>query len=133
MPHYNPPLRDMQFVLHELIGVVDRLKTLPRHADVDAATIDAVVEEGGKFAAEVLAPLNQRGDEQGCVLDPATHEVKAPDGFKDAYAKFVEGGWPALIRNTRNIGDFRKWKQHDPYQKAFERLLRDLKAEEARG
>ncbi|HKG15340.1 MAG TPA: toll/interleukin-1 receptor domain-containing protein [Pyrinomonadaceae bacterium] len=44
----------------------------------------------------------------------------------------VEGGWPALIRNTRNIGDFRKWKQHDPYQKAFERLLRDLKAEEAR-
>jgi hypothetical protein len=41
----------------------------------------------------------------------------------------VEGGWPAFIRNTRNIGDFRRWKQHDSYQKAFDRLLRDLKAE----
>src|SRR5512134_2995751 len=96
MPHYNPPLRDMKFVLHELIHVVDRLKTLPRHADVDAPTIDAVIEEGGKFAAEVLAPLNQRGDEQGCVLDKATREVKAPAGFREAYAQYVAGGWPAL-------------------------------------
>jgi len=73
MPHYTPPLRDMKFVLHELIQVVDHLKTLPRHADIDAATIDAILEEGGKFAAEVLAPINQSGDEQGCVLDKATH------------------------------------------------------------
>jgi alkylation response protein AidB-like acyl-CoA dehydrogenase len=86
----------MQFVLHELVQVVDRLKPMPPHADIDAATIDAVLEEGGKFAAEVLAPINQSGDEQGCVLDKATHEVKAPAGFKEAYAKFVEGGWPAL-------------------------------------
>jgi len=96
MPHYTPPLRDMKFVLHELIQVVDRLKELPRHADVDAATIDAVIEEGGKFAAEVLAPINQSGDEQGCVLDKVTHEVKAPAGFKEAYAQYVAGGWPAL-------------------------------------
>jgi hypothetical protein len=41
----------------------------------------------------------------------------------------IEGGWPALIRNTRNIGDFIRWKQHDAYQKVLERLLRDLKAE----
>ena len=96
MPHYNPPLRDMQFVLHELFNVVDQLKLLPKHADIDAATLDAVIEEGGKFAAEVLAPLNQGGDEQGCVLDQKTHAVTAPAGFKDAYAKFIEGGWPAL-------------------------------------
>ena len=101
MPHYTPPLRDMKFVLHELIQVVDQLKTLPRHADIDAATIDAVIEEGGKFAAEVLAPLNQSGDEQGCVLDKATHEVAAPAGFKEAYAKFVEGGWPALSADAQ--------------------------------
>ena len=101
MPHYTPPLRDMKFVLHELIQVVDQLKTLPRHADIDAATIDAVIEEGGKFAAEVLAPLNQSGDEQGCVLDKATHEVTAPAGFKEAYAKFVEGGWPALSADAQ--------------------------------
>jgi len=104
MPHYTPPLRDMQFVLHELIQVVDQLKVLPRHADVDAATIDAVIEEGGKFAAEVLAPLNQSGDEQGCVLDKATHEVKAPTGFKEAYAKFVAGGWPALSADPQYGG-----------------------------
>jgi alkylation response protein AidB-like acyl-CoA dehydrogenase len=96
MPHYTPPLRDMQFVLHELFNVVDQLKLLPKHAEVDAGTLNAVLEEGGKFAAEVLAPLNRGGDEQGCVLDPKTHAVTAPAGFKQAYAKFIEGGWPAL-------------------------------------
>jgi alkylation response protein AidB-like acyl-CoA dehydrogenase len=101
MPHYTPPLRDMKFVLHELIQVVDHLKTLPRHADIDAATIDAILEEGGKFAAEVLAPINQSGDEQGCVLDKATHEVTAPNGFKEAYAQFVAGGWPALSADAQ--------------------------------
>jgi alkylation response protein AidB-like acyl-CoA dehydrogenase len=96
MPRYTPPLRDMKFVLHELLGVVDELKLLPAHAEVDADTINAVIEEGGKFAAEVLAPLNQSGDAEGCALDLATHAVRAPKGFKQAYAKFVEGGWPAL-------------------------------------
>ena len=96
MPSYNPPLRDMRFVLHEVLDVVATLKRLPAHADVDADTIDAVLEEGGKFASEVLAPLNAVGDEQGCTLDKVTHEVTAPKGFKEAYAKYVEGGWPAL-------------------------------------
>ena len=96
MPSYTPPLRDMQFVLHELLGVVDQLKALPRHADIDADTINAVLEEGGKFASEVLAPLNAVGDQEGCTLDKTSHEVKAPTGFKAAYAKYVEGGWPAL-------------------------------------
>jgi alkylation response protein AidB-like acyl-CoA dehydrogenase len=96
MPHYQPPLRDMQFVLHELLGAADELKLLPAHAEVDAATIDAVLEEAGKFAAEVLAPLNAGGDREGCTLDKTTHEVKTPTGFKEAYARYVEGGWPAL-------------------------------------
>ena len=96
MPSYTPPLRDMRFVLHEVLDVVASLKRLPAHADVDADTIDAVLEEGGKFASEVLAPLNASGDEQGCTLDKSTHEVTAPKGFKEAYAKYVEGGWPAL-------------------------------------
>ncbi|MBI3368946.1 MAG: acyl-CoA dehydrogenase N-terminal domain-containing protein, partial [Burkholderiales bacterium] len=96
MPQYTPPLRDMRFLLHEVLGAVDELKLLPRHAEIDADTINAVLEEGGKFAAEVTAPLNLSGDSQGCVLDQATHEVKTPTGFKQAYAKFVEGGWPAL-------------------------------------
>jgi alkylation response protein AidB-like acyl-CoA dehydrogenase len=96
MAHYTPPLRDLQFVLHELLDAVPTLKTLPAHADFDVETFNAVLEEGGKFAAEVLQPLNISGDKQGCALDKSTHEVKTPDGFKAAYAKYVEGGWPAL-------------------------------------
>ncbi|MCE4556316.1 acyl-CoA dehydrogenase C-terminal domain-containing protein [Roseateles cellulosilyticus] len=104
MPQYTPPLRDMQFVMHELLNVVDELKMLPAHADIDADAINAVLEEGGKFAAEVLAPLNLSGDEQGCTLDKATHEVTTPKGFKDAYRQYVEGGWPALSCDTEYGG-----------------------------
>jgi alkylation response protein AidB-like acyl-CoA dehydrogenase len=96
MAQYTPPLRDMQFVMHEVLDVVAELKALPAHADIDADTINAVLEEGGKFASEVLAPLNQSGDVEGCKLDATTHEVSAPGGFKAAYAKYVEGGWPSL-------------------------------------
>ena len=96
MPSYTPPLRDMQFVMHEVLKVTDEFKALPKHAEVDADTINAVLEEGGKFAVEVTFPLNITGDEEGCVLDKTTHEVKTPKGFKEAYAKYVEGGWAAL-------------------------------------
>ncbi|WP_394757700.1 acyl-CoA dehydrogenase C-terminal domain-containing protein [Rhodoferax sp.] len=96
MPSYTPPLRDMQFVMHELLHVVDDLTAIPKHADIDVDTINAVLEEGGKFAAEVAFPLNQSGDAEGCKLDPVTHEVTTPTGFKEAYKKYVEGGWAAL-------------------------------------
>ena len=96
MPSYTPPLRDMQFVLHEVLHVTDDLKQMPKHADMDADTIAAVLEEGGKFASEVIFPLNQIGDQQGCTLNRDTHEVKTPDGFKAAYDQYVQGGWPAL-------------------------------------
>ena len=82
MPQYTPPLRDMQFVLHEVLDVVDELKALPAHAEIDADTINAVLEEGGKFAAEVLLPLNQSGDAEGCTLDKATHEVTHAHGLQ---------------------------------------------------
>ena len=96
MPIYSPPLRDMQFVMHEVLNVVDELKPIPRHAELDTDTLNAVLEEAGKFAAEVLQPLNLSGDSEGCTLDKATHEVKTPAGFKEAYAQYVEGGWAAL-------------------------------------
>ena len=104
MPVYNPPLRDMQFVMHEVLDVGSALKAMPVHAETDADTINAVLEEGGKFAAEVTFPLNISGDAEGCTLDPATHEVKAPRGFKEAYAKYVEGGWPALSCDPEHGG-----------------------------
>ena len=96
MTSYTPPLRDMQFVLHELLKVSEELKPIARYADVDQDTINAVLEEGGKFAAEVTHPLNMTGDEQACKYDPATHDVTTPAGFKDAYQQFVDGGWAAL-------------------------------------
>ena len=96
MPQYTPPLRDMHFLLHEVFDAVATLKTLPAHAEIDADTLNAVLEEGGKFAAQVTAPLNLSGDAEGCQLDKASHAVTAPTGFKQAYAQYVEGGWPSL-------------------------------------
>jgi Acyl-CoA dehydrogenase N terminal len=61
MSHYTPPLRDMQFVMHEVLNVVAELKQIPAHADIDADTINAVIEEGGKFASQVAYPLNRSG------------------------------------------------------------------------
>ena len=78
MAQYTPPLRDMQFLMHEVLNVVEELKALPAHADIDADTINAILEEGGKFASQVIFPINQSGDEEGCTLNKATHEVTAP-------------------------------------------------------
>ena len=96
MGTYTAPLRDMHFVLHELLDVGTELKAMPAYAEVDTDTINAVLEEAGKFAAKVLYPLNQVGDREGCRLDVATHEVQTPKGFKRAYQQFVEAGWPSL-------------------------------------
>jgi alkylation response protein AidB-like acyl-CoA dehydrogenase len=96
MPTYTPPLRDMQFVMHELLNVTADLKTIPRHADIDVDTINAVLEEGGKFASEVIFPINISGDTEGCTHDKVTHAVTTPKGFKEAYGKYIEGGWAAL-------------------------------------
>ena len=104
MPVYNPPLRDMQFVLHEVFKVSDEFKAIPKHAEVDADTINAVLEEAGKFASQVTFPLNISGDEEGCTLDKVTHEVTPPKGFKQAYAQYVEGGWAALSCDTEYGG-----------------------------
>ncbi|TXH41557.1 MAG: acyl-CoA dehydrogenase, partial [Burkholderiaceae bacterium] len=96
MPQYTAPLRDMQFVLHEVFNAVDELKALPKHADLDTDTVNAILEEAGKFASGVVAPLNQVGDREGCKLDKTTHEVTPPTGFKEAYKQYVEAGWAAL-------------------------------------
>ena len=96
MPTYTPPLRDMQFVMHELFNVVADFKAIPKHADIDADTINAVLEEAGKFATDVALPINISGDTEGCTHDKVTHEVTTPTGFKAAYKQFVAGGWPAL-------------------------------------
>ena len=96
MPTYTPPLRDMQFVMHEVLKVVDDFKQMPQYAEMDVETISAVLEEGGKFAAEVIFPLNVSGDAEGCSYDPVTHAVTTPKGFKEAYRTYIDAGWAAL-------------------------------------
>ncbi|MBL6749417.1 MAG: acyl-CoA dehydrogenase C-terminal domain-containing protein [Nevskia sp.] len=95
MGQYTPPLREIQFVLHELLEVEQEYKAMPKHADIDAATIDQVIEEAGKFCSEVLFPLNQSGDEEGCTYH-GDGVVTPPKGFKEAFRQYVEAGWPAL-------------------------------------
>ena len=82
MPQYTPPLRDMQFVMHEVLNVVDELKMLPAHADIDADTINAVLEEGGKFAAEVLAPLEIAAAGDWAKWGERSLELAALAGFR---------------------------------------------------
>jgi alkylation response protein AidB-like acyl-CoA dehydrogenase len=95
MPQYTPPLREMQFVMHELLNAEGVLKTLPKHKEINRELIDQVLEEGGKFCAEELLPINQSGDEEGCTY-VGDGVVKTPKGFKEAFVKFCEAGWPSL-------------------------------------
>ena len=104
MPSYQAPLRDMQFVLHELLEVEHELRSLPAHTDMDADTINQVLEEGGKFATDILFPLNHSGDREGCHYDAASHTVTAPAGFKQAYEQYVAAGWPSLSCDTQYGG-----------------------------
>ena len=93
MQVYTPPLRDMRFVLHELHGS-EQLSTLKGLEEVTPDLIDAVLEEAGKFVTEVLAPLNQSGDLEGCTYENGV--VRTPKGFKEAYKAFCEGGWNGI-------------------------------------
>lgn len=94
MPTYIPPLEDMRFVLSDLLDAPAALAQLPRYAEVDADLIAQVLEEAGRFAAEVLHPLNASGDREGCRFDNGV--VRTPSGFAQAYRQFCEAGWPAM-------------------------------------
>lgn len=98
MWHYEPPLRDIRFVVEELLDLPAQWAALPAFADVDAATARQVIEEAGKFASGVVAPLNASGDAEGCTLQDG--RVTTPRGFREAYQAFVQAGWPALACDT---------------------------------
>ena len=93
MTSYQAPQRDMRFVLHEFLEV-ERLTALPGYEEASADVIDAIIEEAAKVAEDLLFPLNQPGDRQGCVFENGV--VRTPDGFKDAYDQFVASGWAGL-------------------------------------
>ena len=95
MPSYSAPLRDMRFVLFELLQAEAELKTIPAYAALDVDTINAVFEEAARFAETVIHPLNSVGDREGCTYH-GNGVVTAPSGFKAAYQQYVESGWPSL-------------------------------------
>ena len=96
MPAYRAPLRDMRFVFDEVLGASQVLQDLPDQGEFSSDLADAILEEAAKLAENVLAPLNGPGDQQGCQYDPQTKAVTVPQGFKQAYKQFAEGGWTAL-------------------------------------
>ena len=106
MTPYEAPLADMRFVLGELAGL-EEIAALPGLEDATPDLVDAVLEEAGRFGAEVLAPLNQVGDKEGCVLENGV--VRTPSGFRDAYGRFVEGGWNGVPLNPDYGGQGLPW------------------------
>jgi alkylation response protein AidB-like acyl-CoA dehydrogenase len=101
MSDYKPPLADMRFVLHELIGL-ERIAALPGCEQVDRDLVDAILNEAGKLARDVLAPLNRGGDKEGSRLVDGA--VRTPSGFRDAYQQFIAGGWSALTGDPDHGG-----------------------------
>jgi alkylation response protein AidB-like acyl-CoA dehydrogenase len=100
MPDYRPPLAQMRFTIEHLADFAE-VAALEAYAGVDADTVEAVLDEAGKFASSVLAPTNTIGDRQGVrVVD---REVQVPAEIKAAYEKFREGGWPG-IASTADFG-----------------------------
>ncbi len=93
MPIYRAPVDDYKFLLHELFEV-EKQTDLPHFADLSAETVDDVLKNAGKFCEEVLQPLNQSGDEEGCRFENGV--VRTPAGFKEAYKAYSEAGWGGL-------------------------------------
>lgn len=94
MASYKAPIRDMQFVLHELLQVGKQFAALPGFEEASEDVIDAVLEEGAKLCENLIFPTNRGGDEQGCRFNNGA--VTTPDGFRESYAALREGGWLSL-------------------------------------
>ena len=102
MPSYKAPVRDMKFILHEMLNITDLAK-YDQFSELDTDLVDAILEEGAKFTEEVLTPLNIVGDHEGCKRH-ADGSVTTPTGFKEAYKTLVENGWTSIIRDPNYGG-----------------------------
>ena len=101
MSEYNAPLKDMNFLLEHIIGL-DKIAKLPGCEDVTPDLVGAIFDEAGKFSKEVLAPLNRSGDTEGATI--IGNVVTTPKGFKDAYQKYIDGGWSLIAGPTEYGG-----------------------------
>ncbi len=93
MPVYKAPLENMNFILHDVLGA-EQLSALPGYQDATKDLMDQILESGSQICEEVLFPLNQSGDKEGCLYENGV--VRTPKGFKEAYKTYTEGGWTAL-------------------------------------
>ncbi|MCB1426399.1 MAG: acyl-CoA dehydrogenase, partial [Notoacmeibacter sp.] len=94
MPTYSAPVKDTLFVLRDVLGY-ERFSNLPGFSDASLDVVEAILEEGAKLAENVMFPLNQIGDRQGCTRHD-DGSVTTPDGFREAYGQYREGGWMGL-------------------------------------
>jgi alkylation response protein AidB-like acyl-CoA dehydrogenase len=115
MPSYTAPVKDLQFVLHDLLKVSEQ--DIEGYADLDSDFTSAVMEEAGKLASDVLSPLNPVGDTEGCVLENGI--VRTPTGFKGAFEKMKDGGWTAMDCDVDYGGQGLPYVMHTAAQEMF--------------
>ncbi|WP_299784775.1 acyl-CoA dehydrogenase C-terminal domain-containing protein [uncultured Marivita sp.] len=115
MPSYIAPLKDMQFILHDVLNASEQ--DIPGYDELDRDFTGAVIEEAGKLASEVLMPLNSVGDTEGCVLENGV--VRTPTGFKEAFEQMKEGGWTALDCDPEYGGQGLPYLMHTAAQEPF--------------
>ena len=94
MPTYKAPLKDTQFLMNDVLDFQSHYKTVPGGEEATPDLIDAILNECAKFSENILSPLNQSGDREGCKLEDG--KVTTPSGFKEAYDQYVQGGWQSL-------------------------------------
>ncbi|QQD18996.1 acyl-CoA dehydrogenase C-terminal domain-containing protein [Spongiibacter nanhainus] len=99
MPQYKAPTRDIEFVLKDVLDSSSHYAALAGREEVSEDLLDAIITEGAKFSENVLSPLNQVGDQEGCTW--SEEGVTTPTGFKEAYQQYAEGGWPSMTADTQ--------------------------------
>jgi alkylation response protein AidB-like acyl-CoA dehydrogenase len=102
MPTYFAPVKDQQFILHDVLKL--SASNIPGYSDLDHEFTAAILEESGKLANEVMAPLNVIGDKEGCHLENGV--VRTPDGFKEAFEQFRAGGWASIDMPEKYGGQY---------------------------
>jgi alkylation response protein AidB-like acyl-CoA dehydrogenase len=115
MPSYTAPVKDMQFVLHDVLKI--SAADIPGYADLERSFTEAVFDEAAKVASDILAPLNAVGDREGCVLENGV--VRTPTGFKAAFDSLREGGWMALDASPEYGGQGLPYLMHTAVNETF--------------
>lgn len=106
MTNYTAPLDDYRFLINDVIGL-EQVTALPGCEEMNADMVEAILSEAGRFGSEILAPLNQSGDQEGSSLENGV--VRTPKGFKEAYKQYAEGGWTAMSGDTEFGGQALPW------------------------